>query len=172
MGAARGEDVSRQCRWICKGQEVDSHSGSFQERFKGQRGEVYTRQTLWAAPKQTIKLLSPATKTAKFCFTLLWVFLFVSMCWGCALLVDQCLYFIRSRLIYRVHGKPVLWFIQYVTRLKGKTAINPAVVGKTLTKINDFLSSTPDNSRKNTRRRPEQPCYKITYTYTFSLRNV
>lgn len=120
MGAARGGNVSRQRGWICKGQEVDSHYGSFQECFKGQRGEVCTRQTLRPAPKQTIKLLSPATKTAKFCFTLLWVVLFVSMCWGCALVVDRCLSFIWSRLIYRVHGKPMVWFIQCVICLRRK----------------------------------------------------
>lgn len=44
--AARGGNVSRQLWWICKGQGVDSLSDLFQECVKGQRGEVYTRQTL------------------------------------------------------------------------------------------------------------------------------
>lgn len=41
------------------------------EMFKGQRGESNTCQTLRPAPKQTIKLLLPSNKAAKFCFTLL-----------------------------------------------------------------------------------------------------
>lgn len=90
----------------------------FGSASKGQRGELYARHTLRPAPKQTIKLLSPATKSAKFCSTLLWAVLFVGVCWCCALVVDQCLSFIWSRLIYRVHGKPVVWFIQRVTRLR------------------------------------------------------
>lgn len=49
---------------------------------------------------------------------------------------------------------------------EGKTAVNPAVVGKTPRKINDFLSSASDTSRKNMRRRPKQPCHQITYSYT------
>lgn len=89
------------------------------------------------------------------------------MCWGCALLVDQCLSFKWARLIYRVHGKPMVWFIQRVTCLRGKDSHKSNCGGeRTLKKINDFLSSAPDNSRKNTRRRPKQACHKITYIYT------
>lgn len=51
-------------------------------------------------------------------------------------------------------------------------AINPNALEKTLKKINEFLSSAPDNGRKKTRRGPDEPFHKITYTYTSPFRNV
>lgn len=92
---------------------------------------------------------------------LFWV-LFVSMCWGCALVVDQCLSFIWSRLIYRVHGKLMVWFIWCVTCSGRKDSHKSHCGGEDTEGDQWHFCHWPQNMRSW----PKQPCHKITYTYT------